>query len=534
MEPVVQRSTVLHQPPKLPWKTIRATISASEISGRKTEVVPEAPPLPPTSSGLTTVDIVGDQIFKLVQAEKDWMETATWQDILNDHFNYGEGTIDDMPPKMTEVMLRRFPEECLKYPKLFPGLFPSPEPPQWWVERNTLQTPSDVASRDWDTKHPGTVRRVKWTLNNPTAEEVKTIDSYYPDRCSYLCFQEEIAPSTKTRHLEGFIKFRQPIQWKQLKALFPRAHLEKCKCTKDAPIIAYCTKTQEQCAPGAKYAGHGGRVPGTEPVIRGDTSEKAGQGVSQRLTEIVAKGQVDGNIDIDTLTLQEPMLAGRFDRTLRQAKHVIQKRLPDKPRFGHLIIGPAGIGKTSNIKRIYGEQNVYEKSGDGWNWEDYDGQSVIIIDEFHGNRDVSFSHPGIAIEQLNSLLDRRKTIGNIKYGKVVLNPEHIYILSNTSLEKCYPLEPPEVIAALTRRCDITVYDIQGNIISYTPMPERENKDLIMPGDSRFKNAVAQVPPPQQSLPEASTLTEEQKFLLMKGELSWRPDGTLYRRMKKSS
>lgn len=60
-------------------------------------------------------------------------------------------------------------------------------------------------SRDWT-----------WTLNNYTDEEVEHIKSI---ECRYISFGKEIAPTTGTPHLQGYIYFHQPKVLAQVKKL---------------------------------------------------------------------------------------------------------------------------------------------------------------------------------------------------------------------------------------------------------------------------------------------------------------------------
>jgi len=55
-----------------------------------------------------------------------------------------------------------------------------------------------------------------WTLNNYTDEEVEHIKQV---ECRYLVFGKEIAPTTGTPHLQGYIYLHQPQSLMQLKAL---------------------------------------------------------------------------------------------------------------------------------------------------------------------------------------------------------------------------------------------------------------------------------------------------------------------------
>lgn len=78
-----------------------------------------------------------------------------------------------------------------------------------------------------------------FTLNNYTEEHIKLITSHIGSNDLYI-FGKEIAPTTNTRHLQGFISFEKktrPLEKIPIKNI----HWEKCKGSKD-DNIKYCMK----------------------------------------------------------------------------------------------------------------------------------------------------------------------------------------------------------------------------------------------------------------------------------------------------
>lgn len=75
-----------------------------------------------------------------------------------------------------------------------------------------------------------------FTLAQPRKQErtfLKSID------CARIVVGLEVAPSTGTLHLQGFITFLRAYRLTQLKKLLPRAHWERAKC---ADAANYCLK----------------------------------------------------------------------------------------------------------------------------------------------------------------------------------------------------------------------------------------------------------------------------------------------------
>lgn len=83
---------------------------------------------------------------------------------------------------------------------------------------------------------------IKWcfTYNNYTEDDIKTIYDVLCSKCSRFIIGKEIAPNTKTKHLQGYIEFKTKNRPSSLK-LNNKIHWEKCKGTAQQNID-YCKK----------------------------------------------------------------------------------------------------------------------------------------------------------------------------------------------------------------------------------------------------------------------------------------------------
>lgn len=73
------------------------------------------------------------------------------------------------------------------------------------------------------------VRRVCWTLNNPTEAEIVWLKSdEHTTLVRHSCFAKEVAPSTGTEHLQGHSLFNKQILFSKLKKYlgYARMHIE--------------------------------------------------------------------------------------------------------------------------------------------------------------------------------------------------------------------------------------------------------------------------------------------------------------------
>lgn len=86
------------------------------------------------------------------------------------------------------------------------------------------------------------MRGIAWcfTINNFTEEDLKQLD-YIKRNSGFWVWEEEVAPNTGTRHIQGYIEFRQDRRLNAIKKDLPRAHLEIAKGSW-VDNLMYCTK----------------------------------------------------------------------------------------------------------------------------------------------------------------------------------------------------------------------------------------------------------------------------------------------------
>lgn len=90
-------------------------------------------------------------------------------------------------------------------------------------------------------------RRWCFTLNNPTDDEVQAICDYGQlPSVEYLVFGREVAPSTGTPHLQGYVCFRSQLRLSAVKREFNgRAHYQVSRGSPEENR-AYCTKEDRE------------------------------------------------------------------------------------------------------------------------------------------------------------------------------------------------------------------------------------------------------------------------------------------------
>ena len=230
-----------------------------------------------------------------------------------------------------------------------------------------------------------------FTINNYTADDlaaVKEID------CQRIKAGLEVSESG-TPHVQGAIVFRsQRTIAAVCRDLGGRAHLQVMRGTwKDQD---YCLKDDN--------------------IIRCDDYTNQGQRndlISFR--ESIKRGADDVELLEDHLRE-----VAKFPRLINMARQAYSKR--DSREFRRLEVivmyGPAGVGKT---KGPYDEgAYVFDDYEDGW-WDGYEGEKVILLDEFYG---------GVKYSKLLKLLDGYQHRLKVKGGFAYARWTKVYITSN--------------------------------------------------------------------------------------------------------
>ncbi len=124
-----------------------------------------------------------------------------------------------------------------------------------------------------------------FTWNNYTEENLSQLSQpeFFKTKIIKLIFQEEIGKEN-TKHLQGFVQFKNQIDFSKLKEYLPKCHLEKCKSV--AASIKYCSK--EDTRSGTRY---------TYGISPAELTHEKKPPLSEE--EIMANLKADAHKDID-------------------------------------------------------------------------------------------------------------------------------------------------------------------------------------------------------------------------------------------
>lgn len=211
------------------------------------------------------------------------------------------------------------------------------------------------------------IRARNWCfiLCNYTPEDEESIAQAVNEGHVRFClYGREIAPTTGTPHLQGYMQFDSMPTLKVLKRMFPRAHFEIARLDYETNA-AYCKKDGDYVTLGTPKG-----KPRGAPVSDGVKKTLSVEAIREY-------GSVRKMIDQRFSVTISDIKVAREVLAVTKVKRV-------KPTV-YWIYGPSGTGKTRLAYHIaektFGEDEVYRNIHTEW-FDGYDGQKAIILDDY--------------------------------------------------------------------------------------------------------------------------------------------------------
>lgn len=241
-----------------------------------------------------------------------------------------------------------------------------------------------------------------FTINNPTTE---TIPEQWTDDVKYCIWQAETGEKG-TPHLQGYLQLKKKSRISALKKLHRTAHWEARKGTHQQ-AVDYCSKEQTRT---------------NGPFTYGSPTKGAGQRNDlQALKDALDAGRSEKEIAMDDALF--PTWA-KYYRALERYNKLTGKKERKWATQTIVYWGPPGTGKSSRALHEGGTAAFWlpkpHSRGAVW-WDGYDGQEVVVIDEFYG---------WIQRDLLCRLCDRYPLFVETKGGSVPFLAKKIIITSN--------------------------------------------------------------------------------------------------------
>lgn len=296
-----------------------------------------------------------------------------------------------------------------------------------------------------------TSRSYVFTLNNPEFTPTEFSSKIEQStEISYCIFQFEEGESG-VPHFQGYLELKSALRMTAVKKMLSnRLHLEKRLGTPQE-ASDYCTpskgKPENQGNPDPSYR-EGPWVFGT--ISKGQGSRSDIDSLKRLLDE--GKSMVE----------VADACFGSFLRYSRGIKEY--KRLKATPRLWEMEVefafGKPGTGKSrycAEVTETEGFANVYWLSPGKW-FDDYEGQSIVVIDEFKGS---------LPYQLLLRICDRYPLLVESKGGQVNFIPKKVIITSNQLPNEWYRFpEVGDVNAILRRLTKIMYFRAQDDVQSY--------------------------------------------------------------------
>lgn len=259
-------------------------------------------------------------------------------------------------------------------------------------------------------KEPVQSKSWVFTLNNPTEDNIKFLEAIEVNR---IAVGEEIAPSTGTKHLQGFITFKRAYRLAQLKKLLPTAHWEKARVSDAAN---YCLK---------------------EKILINKDNSKPGKrsDIEEFMKDIKA-----GKRPIELME-EHPTCMAKYEGLYKRYKSELRKY--DGQRIVLWVYGAPGTGKTKTFHDHFSPPDARSVTFKNEFVIGYSGEQYVLIDDFRPKS----TH----LDEFLRITDRYPYIVNVKHGEVNWNAKLIYITAPTDPELAFTEKHTENMGQVLRR-----------------------------------------------------------------------------------
>lgn len=275
-------------------------------------------------------------------------------------------------------------------------------------------------------------RNFTFTWNNYTEENENYLATN--EQIKYVAYGKEVAPTTGTPHLQGFISFYNPKTISQARQVLRGCHV--------LVMNGSIAQNEEYCSKNGTLIEHG------EKPISNDNKGRAEKLRWQRAKEFAKEGKLD-EIDADIFV--------RCYSTLRRIKSdYAQKPLPCDVRC-YWIHGPTGTGKSHSVETTF--PLCYKKNMEDPKWFDsYQNEEVVYLEDLDKYQ-VKWS--GL----LKRLADKWPLLVNIKGSMLYIRPKLVIVTSNYRIEEIW--NDSQSVEPLLRRFKEVLKESQEQVIDFS-------------------------------------------------------------------
>lgn len=254
-------------------------------------------------------------------------------------------------------------------------------------------------------------RHFVYTYNNPVSPLV------IPFPISYHVYGEETAPTTGTKHYQGYVILQKKKYLSTMIKKIPGVHIEIAR-GKPSQCSDYCKKE-------GKFV-ETGTLPHDNP---------GGEATKKKWSDIWDAAKA-GDI--------EKIPADIRIRCYHQIKRIRQDSMTCAPTTDKLrnlwVHGPSGVGKSSTVRKLV--PDPYLKMMNKW-WDTYEGEDYVLLE------DVDPSHAPWLGWFLKIWGDHYRFRAEVKGGSIMIRPKGIIVTSQYPISSVFT--DAETRSAITRR-----------------------------------------------------------------------------------
>ena len=295
------------------------------------------------------------------------------------------------------------------------------------------KSPKDTRSRCWSVTIPAqpddvdldAVKEMGGELSGVafTRDEVVSVVERYKGFRAQL----EVSESGYV-HWQGILYAKSSVRFSTLKRKFPdQWHMEAARAPE--ALRRYVEKSES-------------RVRGIQPLVVGEVPEIRNSNRGKKIKEVIHDLVFEEGATFSQIVRDYPE-AAHFLNAVREWVQIRDRKLGQgwREMTCTYIWGATGVGKTRWVYDQFGE-DVYHVVDYSHPWDTYEGQSVIVLDEFYG--DLKWG-------QFLAVLDGHPLLLPARYSDRPALHTRVVVISNKPLWEQYTKVPAHVWGAMTRR-----------------------------------------------------------------------------------
>lgn len=295
-------------------------------------------------------------------------------------------------------------------------------------------------------------RKYQITINNPleygyTHSQINECMKEIP--CKYYCMVNEIGAEEKTPHTHLYFVCENAIRFSKVKKLFPTAHIEKA--------LGSSQENRNYIRKEGKYLNSDKKETNLPDIFEEygemplDKSAKS-ETISEQVLEMLENGY-----SIADIIKRFPSYTTKINQLEKARQLVLEEKYRDwRDVEVTYISGETATGKTRYVMDTYGYPNVYKITNYKNPFDNYNGQDVILFDEFRSS---------LPLADMLQYLDGYPCRLPARFADKAAVFTKAFIVSNIDLDKQYPniqIEDPKSWNAFIRRIDNIKQFVRNN------------------------------------------------------------------------